>query len=142
MVQDQCRTSQEGLVPVPSGWGSQRPTPPRPSLAPPHPRAAAHYAPQVQLQGKSHAAVEHMGGDWLRIFEGEALACTMSSLRAGCTYRARVRASTAAGWGLFCIPIDVTSSADVPDSPDPPSLTSAEAVRVWTRKCGPLCCFF
>ena len=83
-----------------------------------------------------------MGNEWLRIFEGEALACAISSLRAGCTYRARVRASSAAGWGLFSVPIDVQSSPDVPDSPEPPVQTQAEAVGTesvgvnpWIRKC-------
>ena len=127
--------------------------------------------PQVQLQAKSHAAVDHMGSDWLRLFEGDAMACTISSLRAGCTYRARVsaerggavhgmrygvqllarpcraldlpspsnaffsslplqvRAASAAGAGLWSIPIDVASAPDAPDAPEPPTLEAAEAVR-------------
>ncbi len=82
---------------------------------------------EVALQAKSAAAVEHMGGEWLSIFQGEALACTISSLRPGCTYRARVRAASAAGWGLFSVPIDVVSAPDVPDAPEPPRLQEAEA---------------
>mmetsp|Transcript_36950 Transcript_36950/g.82146 ORF Transcript_36950/g.82146 Transcript_36950/m.82146 type:complete len:1201 (+) Transcript_36950:117-3719(+) len=81
---------------------------------------------EVQLQAKGRAAVEHMGNDWLRIFEGDAQACTINSLRAGCTYRARVRARNAAGWGQFSVPVDVATAAGVPEAPEPPNIGHVE----------------
>ncbi|KAG1670997.1 hypothetical protein FOA52_014239 [Chlamydomonas sp. UWO 241] len=81
---------------------------------------------EVHLQAKCRSAIEHMDSEWLCIFEGDAHACTISALRAGCTYRARVRARSAAGWGLPCAAIDVVTGADVPDAPEPPTLGCAE----------------
>ncbi|GAX81898.1 hypothetical protein CEUSTIGMA_g9326.t1 [Chlamydomonas eustigma] len=82
---------------------------------------------EVELQAKSSAAVEHMGKEWLHIFQGEATACTINSLRPGCTYRARVRASNGVGPGLFSVPVDVCSAPDVPDTPDPPTPEAVES---------------
>ena len=73
-------------------------------LSPPHSSrllCPPALSPQVQLQAKSHAAVDHMGSDWLRLFEGDAMACTISSLRAGCTYRARVSAWRGGGGDIW-----------------------------------------
>jgi hypothetical protein len=39
---------------------------------------------QVELQAISQAARHHMGNDWLKIFHGNTMACTINSLRPGC----------------------------------------------------------
>lgn len=38
---------------------------------------------QVELQAISAAARHHMGNDWLKIFNGHTMACTINSLRPG-----------------------------------------------------------
>lgn len=83
---------------------------------------------EVQLQAKSKAAVDHMGSEWLRIFEGSAMACTINSLRPGCTYRARVRAANQAGWSQYCLPVDIQTAADVPEAPGAPALLAPTSV--------------
>jgi hypothetical protein len=62
---------------------------------------------QVELQAVSRAAAEVMGTDWLKVFEGTATACGVMSLRPGCVYRLRVRCANSAGWGSWCLPLQV-----------------------------------
>jgi hypothetical protein len=64
--------------------------------------------PQVELQAVSRAAAEVMGTDWLKVFEGTATACGVMSLRPGCVYRLRVRSANSAGWGSWCLPLQVS----------------------------------
>jgi hypothetical protein len=88
----------------------------------------------VELQAKSKAATACMGTEWLKIFEGEAHACTINSLRPGCAYRVRVRARNAVGWGQWALPVDLTTAADVPEVPQslqPASCTPTTIVITW-----------
>ncbi|KAG2434770.1 hypothetical protein HXX76_007655 [Chlamydomonas incerta] len=88
----------------------------------------------VELQAKSKAATACMGNDWLKIFEGEAHACTINSLRPGCAYRVRVRARNAVGWGQWALPVDLTTAADAPEVPQslqPASCTPTTIVITW-----------
>ena len=64
-----------------------------------HTYTYTHTHTQVELQAVSRYACESMGSEWLKIFEGpvESRACTINSLRPGCTYRARVRCANQAG---------------------------------------------
>ena len=107
-------------------------------LPPSEVNGASVSAFEVQLQAKTRPAVEHMGPEWLKIFEGGAMACTINSLRAGCSYRARVRAANSAGWGQFCIPEDITTAPDVPDVPSPPAASTVTSVsrvgvKAWAK---------
>lgn len=72
---------------------------------------------QVELQAKTKAAAVYMGHDWLKIFDGDATACTINSLRPGCVYRIRVRAANSAGWSQWTMPHEITTQADVPEVP-------------------------
>ncbi|KAG2434872.1 hypothetical protein HYH02_012072 [Chlamydomonas schloesseri] len=88
----------------------------------------------VELQAKSKAATACMGTEWLKIFEGEAHACTINSLRPGCAYRVRVRARNAVGWGQWALPVDLTTAADAPEVPQslqPASCTPTTIVITW-----------
>jgi hypothetical protein len=64
-----------------------------------------------------------LGNDWIIIFEGCSSATTFSALQPGCQYLVRVAAQNAAGQGQFCLPLQLTTAADVPL---PPSLSEAE----------------
>lgn len=89
---------------------------------------------QVELQAKSKAATACMGSDWLKIFEGEAHACTINSLRPGCAYRVRVRARNVVGWGQWALPVDLTTASDAPEVPQslqPASCTPTTIVITW-----------
>ncbi|PNH07060.1 Fibronectin type-III domain-containing protein 3A [Tetrabaena socialis] len=89
---------------------------------------------EVELQAKSRAATTCMGPDWLKIFEGEAHACTINSLRPGCAYRVRVRARNGAGWGQWALPVDLTTAADAPEAPlslQPASCFATTIVITW-----------
>lgn len=83
---------------------------------------------QVQIQAVSKAAAESMGSDWLKIFEGCILACTISSLQPGCTYRLRVRCANQAGWGSWCMPVELLTAPDVPGAPGAPVIQQAGTV--------------
>eukprot|EP00198_Chlamydomonas_reinhardtii_P010739 XP_001700076.1 predicted protein [Chlamydomonas reinhardtii] len=88
----------------------------------------------VELQAKSKAATACMGSDWLKIFEGEAHACTINSLRPGCAYRVRVRARNVVGWGQWALPVDLTTASDAPEVPQslqPASCTPTTIVITW-----------
>lgn len=56
--------------------------------------------------------------------QGEAAACTVGGLRAGCTYRVRVRARNAAGHSSYSAPADVKTAADTPEPPSAPAAVS------------------
>lgn len=96
--------------------------------------ASRRFVCQVELQAKSRAATACMGSDWLKIFDGEAHACTINSLRPGCSYRVRVRARNSAGWGQWAIPVDLTTTADAPEAPlslQPATSTPTTIVITW-----------
>ena len=59
-----------------------------------------------------------------RAVQGSNAACTVTGLRAGCTYRVRTCAANAAGPGAYSMPADVVTAADKPDAPDPPSMST------------------
>ncbi|GLI67326.1 hypothetical protein VaNZ11_011513, partial [Volvox africanus] len=89
---------------------------------------------EVELQAMSRAAVACMGSSWLKIFEGEALACTINSLCPGCAYMVRVRARNSAGWGDWAVPVSLTTAPDVPEVPlslRPTSCSSSTIVISW-----------
>ncbi|GIL82863.1 hypothetical protein Vretifemale_11765 [Volvox reticuliferus] len=89
---------------------------------------------EVELQAMSRAAVACMGSSWLKIFEGEALACTINSLCPGCAYLVRVRARNSAGWGDWAVPVSLTTAPDVPDVPlslRPTSCSATTMVISW-----------
>lgn len=76
---------------------------------------------QLELQAKTRAAADHAGSDWRSIYQDTTPLCTITSLRPGCTYRVRVRATNQVGTGQFCTPVDVMTSPDVPEVPGEPS---------------------
>lgn len=76
----------------------------------------AYPTTQAELQPNCRAANESMGPKAVCIYEGDALACTLRVLRAGCAYRLRVRAFNKAGCGPWCPAVDFSSGTDVPDS--------------------------
>ncbi|EFJ41212.1 hypothetical protein VOLCADRAFT_119739 [Volvox carteri f. nagariensis] len=89
---------------------------------------------EVELQAISRAAVACMGTAWLKIFEGEALACTINSLCPGCAYFVRVRARNSAGWGDWATPVNLTTAPDVPEAPlslQPTSCSESTIVISW-----------
>lgn len=57
--------------------------------------------------------------------QGSSTACTIGGLRAGCTYRVRVRAHNAAGESPASAASDVRTAPDVPDAPGAPVATAA-----------------
>lgn len=59
--------------------------------------------------------------------QGEAAACTVSGLRAGCIYRVRVRARNDSGYSPYSQPTDVGTAADVPGQPSAPAAISRTA---------------
>ncbi len=83
---------------------------------------------KVEIQAVSRAAVESMGPEWLKIFEGTIMACTISSLQPGCTYRLRVRCANQAGFGSWCMPIDLLTAPDVPGAPGAPVIQQSGTV--------------
>ncbi|GLC41641.1 hypothetical protein PLESTF_000270000 [Pleodorina starrii] len=102
--------------------------------APEHDYGSKVTAYEVELQANSRAAVACMGSAWLKIFEGEALACTINSLCPGCTYRVRVRARNSAGWGVWAVPVTLTTAPDVPETPhslQPTSSSPTTIVITW-----------
>lgn len=82
----------------------------------------------MELQAKTKAAAVYMGNNWLKIFEGDATACTINSLRPGCMYRVRLRACNSAGWGQWSVPGDISTQADVPEVPLALQLATSGAV--------------
>lgn len=62
---------------------------------------------------------------WSFCVQGSSTACTIGGLRAGCTYRVRVRAHNAAGGSPASAASDVRTAADVPDAPAAPVATAA-----------------
>ena len=57
--------------------------------------------------------------------QGSSTACTIGGLRAGCTYRVRVRAHNAAGESPASAASDVRTAPDVPDAPAAPVASAA-----------------
>ena len=62
--------------------------------------------------------------------QGDAAACTLSGLRAGCIYRVRVRARNDSGYSPYSQPADVGTAADVPGQPSAPAAISRTAHTV------------
>lgn len=62
--------------------------------------------------------------------QGEATACTMSCLYAGCVYRVRIRAKNASGWSQYSIPSDVKAAPGVPHAPGAPQSMGQSAVAI------------
>ena len=62
--------------------------------------------------------------------QGEATACTMGCLYAGCIYRVRIRAQNASGWGQYSIPGDVKAAPGVPHGPAAPKAVGQSAVAI------------
>lgn len=68
-------------------------------------------------------ALQRNPADWKVVFKGTATACTVASLRAGCTYRARVKARNECGEGPYSVAMDMSTSPAVPEPPGELSLT-------------------
>ena len=62
--------------------------------------------------------------------QGQATACTMGCMYAGCVYRVRIRAQNASGWGQYCIPSDVKAAPGVPHAPAAPKAMGQSAVAI------------
>ena len=76
---------------------------------------------EVEMQPKCPAARRDLPNEWFRTYEGEDLGCTLGALRAGCTYRVRVRAVNAQGPGVYSFPADVATSPANPEAPGCPA---------------------
>ncbi|KAL3147790.1 Fibronectin type III domain-containing protein 3B, variant 2 [Trebouxia sp. C0010 RCD-2024] len=85
---------------------------------------------QVELRPKSKAGLAGMSDEWLTVYQGEATACTMSCLYAGCVYRVRIRAKNASGWSQYSIPSDVKAAPGVPHAPGAPQSMGQSAVAI------------
>ena len=59
--------------------------------------------------------------------QGEAAACAVGNLRAGCRYHVRVRARNAAGFSPASCPAEVRTSPDAPEAPPGPPRATARA---------------
>ncbi|KAL0040936.1 hypothetical protein WJX79_010532 [Trebouxia sp. C0005] len=85
---------------------------------------------EVELRPKSKAGLAGMTDEWLTVYQGEATACTMGCLYAGCVYRVRIRAQNASGWGQYSVPCDVKAAAGVPHPPTAPKAVGQSAVAI------------
>jgi hypothetical protein len=80
---------------------------------------------EVEIQPKSEPAKQDFAKsdnnnnniEWVRVYEGKDTTHSIASLRAGCTYRARVRAINSIGAGAYSFPVDVATSPASPDAP-------------------------
>ncbi|BDA40522.1 probable fibronectin type-III domain-containing protein 3a [Coccomyxa sp. Obi] len=83
---------------------------------------------EVEMEPKSKAAIDGgMDKEYVTVYQGEAAACTVSGLRAGCIYRVRVRARNDSGYSPYSQPTDVGTAADVPGQPSAPAAASRTA---------------
>ena len=64
------------------------------------------------------------------VLQGEALACTLGCLYAGCIYQVRIRAQNTSGWGNYSIASDVRAAAGVPHAPTAPRAVGQSAVAI------------
>ena len=62
--------------------------------------------------------------------QGQALACTLGWLYAGCVYQVRIRAKNGSGWGQYSVPSDVRAAAGVPHAPTAPRAVGQSAVAI------------
>ena len=92
--------------------------------APDHDGGSAVRAYEVEMQPKCAGARRGMADDWMLSYAGGDCACTLGGLRAGCTYRVRVRAVNSAGEGPYSAAVD---AATAPDVPDPPTALAASS---------------
>ena len=67
--------------------------------------------------------------EYTSAYRGTSPFCTVSGLRAGCTYTARIRAADSALWSE---PLHASTAPDTPDEPDAPWMcgSSAEALQL------------
>jgi fibronectin type III domain-containing protein 3 len=73
---------------------------------------------QVEMEPKCSAAMRDWPAEWLRVYEGCDPACTLGGLRAGCTYRVRIKAVNAIGEGPYSMAVDVATAHACPEAPE------------------------
>lgn len=93
---------------------------------------------EVELQPKCAAAKRDMPDEWLLVYQGPETSCTLGALRAGCSYRVRVRALNKQGAGTYSIPTDVATSPAIPEAPGRPSISSRTQDSLTVRWDAPL----
>ncbi len=77
---------------------------------------------EIEMQPKSDIAKQDVeGSGWMRVYQGKETTHTLGSLRAGCTYKVRVRAVNSIGAGAFSFPADVATSPASPEAPGAPA---------------------
>lgn len=80
---------------------------------------------EVEIQPKSEPAKRDFAkseNKWVRVYEGKDTMHTLGSLRAGCTYRVRVRAMNCIGAGAYSFPADLATSPASPEAPGAPAV--------------------
>lgn len=88
--------------------------------APDHDGGSAILAYEVEAEPKCAGAKRDFPSEWVLVYRGPDTTCTLGGLRAGCTYRARVRAVNAQGAGASSLPADVATSPASPEAPGTP----------------------
>ena len=61
------------------------------------------------------------------VLQGPQTTCSFDGLKAGCSYRLRVRAQNSAGPGPYSSAVDFKTASDVPDPPGGPRVAGAAA---------------
>lgn len=81
---------------------------------------------QVQVRARTPAARSGHADEWLVMYQGPDLACTIGGLRAGCSYMARAAAVSQAGAGAFGPAAMLQTSPSTPDCPGLPAAASRQ----------------
>jgi hypothetical protein len=98
--------------------------------APDHDGGSAIVGYEVEAEPKCSGAKRDFPAEWVLVYCGTDRTCTLGGLRAGCTYRARVRAVNAHGAGASSLPADVATSSASPEAPGPPTAAARQQTSV------------